>query len=143
MSDLSVLWHEYERYEDLTRQMTADVIALKRVRYQLPGSHDITGEERRAGTERLRNTVGAIVSALSSSPEGNDARLRLPGALVEQIRQTHGGLLPRFVEEVRTLHHHLSQGEEALTERDVALLDDLGNSVHSETSRVFRRLWRK
>jgi hypothetical protein len=143
MSDLSVLWHEYERCEDLTRQMTADVIALKRARYQLPGSDELTKEERRASTKRLRDIVGAIAAALSSSPEGNEARLWLPGALVEQIRQTHGGLLPRFVEDLRTLHQHLSQGEAALTERDVALLDDLGNSVHTETSRVFQCLWRK
>ena len=149
MSDLSVLWHEYERYEDLTRDVTADITALKRLRFGLPGSEDLTAEQRTLSRRRLQALVGAIVTALSQSAsastlvEAEDLAPRIPSALIEQIRQAHGGMLPRFVEDVRALHLHLTQGEQELTPRDIELLDDLSNSVHAETSRVFRRLYRK
>jgi hypothetical protein len=149
MSDLSVLWHEYERYEDLTRNVTADVTALKRLRFGLPGSETVTAEQRAISRGRLQALVGAIATALSQSanlPQSEKAAgaaPRLPGALIEQIRQAHGGMLPRFVEDVLTLRQHLTQGEQDLTSRDIELLDDLSNSVHTETSRVFRRLYRK
>ncbi len=149
MSDLSVLWHEYERYEDLTRNVTEDVTNLKRLRFGLPGSETVTVEERVSSRERLQALVGAIAAALSPSTisphleESARAIPRLPSALIEQIRRTHGGMLPRFVEDVIVLCEHLAHGESSLTARDIELLDDLGNSVHTETSRVFRRLYRK
>lgn len=144
MSDVSVLWHEYERYEDLTRSLTADVILLKRTVLHLPGWKTVTKEEYNTTVTRLRTFVSAVVSNLSPEDRNlSPEELEMPGTLIEHIRQVQSGVLPRFIEELRELHQHLNDKERVLTERDLQLLDEISNSVHLETARVFRRLWRK
>jgi hypothetical protein len=144
MSEMSLLWHEYQRYNELAREVTEDVILLQRARLRLPGHEAVTEEQRTTGLKRLEEFVGAVtVSLLPGEEKGEPEALRLPGTLVERIRRANSGVLPRFSTELHTLREHLAQGEAALTDQDMHLLESLTTSVNQETSRVFNRLWRK
>jgi hypothetical protein len=144
MSEMSLLWHEYQRFNELARDITDDVILLQRVRLRLPGYEVVTPEQREASRCRLEQFVHTLTANLNPDQKpGEKEELRLPGTLVERIRNANSGPLPRFLTELSTLREHLANGEGALSDRDMALLESLTNSVNQETSRVFNRLWRK
>jgi hypothetical protein len=144
MSEMSLLWHEYRRFNDLARDITDDVMLLQRVRLHLPGHNLITREQLENSRLRLEQFVAALVTFLQPDQKSrNGEELRLPGTLVERIRKANSGPLPRFMVELNILREHLADGEQPLTDQDMLLLDSLVNSVNQETSRVFNRLWRK
>jgi hypothetical protein len=144
MSEMSLLWHEYQRFNELARDSTDDVILLQRVRLRLPGYEDVTSEQREASRKRLEQFVDALAANLNPNPKfGQNDELRLPGTLVERIRNANSGPLPRFLTDLSTLREDLADGDGVLSDRDMVLLESLTNSVNQETSRVFNRLWRK
>lgn len=143
MSDMSLLWHEYQRYNDLSRELTEDVILLQRVRLHLPGYEEVTPKQREDSRKRLEQFVDMLAVNLNPEKAAEIEAILLPGTLVERIRNANSGLLPRFLVELQALREHLAEGESTLTNRDMELLDSLTNNVNQETSRVFNRLWRK
>src|SRR5438874_11463027 len=122
MSEMSLLWHEYKRYNDLARIVTADVMALKRRRHRLPGAETITPTQLDDGRKRLRNFVAEVRSGLEDHRLApNEADLNLPAALIERVRHANSGLLPRYLQEIHSLHEHLDEDENAVTDRDLLL----------------------
>ena len=139
MSEMSLLWHEYKRYNDLAREITDDVMLLKRVRLKLPGNESASGDDIHKSREQLVAFVNALTRSLSPShSSGVASDTLLPGTLVERVRQANSGLFPRFLVEMEALRAHLSESENALAERDLEILDSLSNCVNVETSRVFK-----
>ena len=144
MSEMSLLWHEYRRFNDLARDVTDDVILVQRTRMCLPGHEAVTSEQRESSRKRLEQFVETVCANLGPDRQPEETEeLRLPGTLVERIRTANSGPLPRFLIELNALRQHLAIGAAALSDQDVALLESLTNSVNQETSRVSNRLWRK
>lgn len=144
MSEMSLLWHEYQRFNELARDITEDVILLQRMRLRLPGFEEVTEEQRESTRKRLEQFVDTLTMNLSSDQKSSaKEEFRLPGALVERIRNANSGPLPRFQTELSAMREHLANGDGALSDRDMEILESLTNSVNQETSRVFNRLWRK
>src|SRR5437016_2830596 len=70
------------------------------------------------------------------------AAARVPGALVARLRAARQGDLAYYLEDLEKAAARLRQGIDALTEADLALLDELAGAADAETSSVFRRLMR-
>ena len=66
MSEMSLLWHEYRRFNELARDITDDVILLQRVRLCLPGHETVTPEQ--VETSRMR---ARAIRRCSSSESGS------------------------------------------------------------------------
>ena len=151
MSDISVLWHDYERYQRLAMQVTEDVIALKRQQFDLPGrprgSALERAEQEEASRAHLRDFVARVIAALAPEDSDlageNELREPLPQAWIERLRGNVAGVQPRFLSDLRELHERLSQPGAELEPLQIGALESLSGSIHTQTSRVFRRLWRK
>jgi hypothetical protein len=144
MSEMSLLWHEYQRFNELARDITDDVILLQRVRLQLPGFEDVTAAQLAASRVRVAQFLDALTASLCPHETADDSEgMRIPGTLVERIRTANSGSMPRFVSELEVLREDLTSADGRLSDRDMSLLDGLTSSVSQETSRVFSRLLRK
>jgi hypothetical protein len=146
MSDVSALSHEYQTASDLARRLNESVIALKKARIG-PEQTAQTAPDSQEARNWLAGVTDGLVALLApgdaSSPQANQAALRVPGALVARLRTDHQGDIEYFLADLRCLAAHLRDGSAYLTEADIELLDRLAGLVDAETSSAFRRLMRK
>lgn len=164
MSDLSLVWHEYERSSQMASELLTDVVALKRTQFKLPGADNITTRDLARSRSRLADFVVAVVEALEPafntdslntwSPQENEnisggiksrstlSHFNVPGPLMEHLREANASLMPRYVDNLIDLAQELRSAE-ALSSSQWELLEGLTGHVHQEASRLFRRLCRK
>ena len=145
MSDASVLSHEYKTASELSQAITDALIALKKVRLQLPGSEAIAVDELESSRRRLAEIVEALGILLKPGADSHlesTAATRVPGALVSRLRRERQGDLDYYLDDLKQLAAHLRQESTRLSERDLDLLDQLAAAADAETSSVFRRLMR-
>ena len=166
MSDLSLVWHEYERSSQLSNQILGDVVLLKRTQFGLPGCDKVSEDELRRCHLRLASFVTATVQSLDADsdvkalktwqPEESDEKDHrtalledvnpvvhsVPGPLLEHLREVNAGVMPRYIDNLIELSQELTKGQ-PLSPSQWELLEGLSGHVHQESSRLFRRLWRK
>ena len=155
MSDLSLVWHEYERNSQLSNQILADVVMLKRTQFGLSGSDKIELTELEASRLRLADFVEVVARDLNPDLDSDDADVlgslqtsdetAMPsasGALLERLRHNNVGTMARYLGELDELAAEL-QSAQPLSAAQWELLEELTSHVHQEASRLFRRLWRK
>lgn len=147
MSDIDVLSHEYKTISDLATSLNSAIIAAKRLRHHLPSSESLTRESIRSYQEFLSGFLAGLLRLISTQgKEEEQAKVEepiIPGSFVEKVKVAKQTLLPHYLEDLKEVTKHLEDGFQCLTEEDIRLLDELCSISDSETSSVFRRLWRK
>lgn len=147
MSDIDVLSHEYKTSSDLSTSLNSAIIAAKRLRYGLPGSETLTKETIRSYQNFLSGFLVGFSRLMSDQVEDEcETKVEettIPGSLVEKARTLKQTILPRYLKDLKEAVRRLNLGFNNLTDDDILLLDELCRMSDSETSSLFRKLWRK
>ncbi len=147
MADTGLLAHEYEQSAQIAREFTQAVLAIKKQHYKLPGAASLDPQEVAAWWHKLAGLLLALSDALTQKGDarglGEKRQVVVPYPLVKRIERNKHGVLPRFLEDLQSVAIHLQSNEAALTERDIDLLDELGQMLDAETSAAFRKLLRR
>lgn len=147
MSDLGLLSYQYQELADLARQLKQWAVRIKCAHYNLPiPDEDLAVIELSVALSELaritcflKDVVGQDEGAWSQDWLANPP---LPTVLVERLNEAHVYELPLYVKQLKRLSEHLQKGVEALTDKDIALLDGIVLAADADANAVFRRLMR-
>jgi hypothetical protein len=141
MSDVSVLAQEYKTAADLAQDINRALIAVKKVQQALPGAESVTADQLASSRRRLADILLSLRGALDPGEDRGEAQL-VTGALTARLQAEHRGELAYYLEDLRKVAERLRDRAPCLSEKDIALLDDLASAADAQTSHVFRRLMR-
>ncbi len=88
----------------------------------------------------LRDVVG--LEDEGAWPEEWISDLPLPTMVVERLREVHAYQRPLYLTQLERFAEHLDKGIDALTDKDMDLLDDIVLATTADANAVFRRLMR-
>lgn len=145
MSDVSMLSHEYKTASELSVLINKALLVLKKQRLGLAEPQSQEASSSVKDREQLINvleTIHALLEPQGCTRVGANDMTRIPSTLVARIREGRRGDLPYYMEDVEQAAERLRHNE-ATTDRDFALLDELAAAADAETSGVFRQLMRK
>lgn len=140
MSNLGIITHGYNSLSDLSKEMNNDVIVLKKSFYKLSDSKKITHERVETSKKQLVVLLKYLQKDLIPDPNSTN-KSTLPEMFVNQVRVANRSSLSYYLTDLQKTIHNL-QGEGKITERDLELLDGLSAMIDTETSRMFRKIWR-
>lgn len=147
MADTGLLAHEYEQSAQMAREFTQAVLAIKKQHYKLPGAASLDTQEVAAWRRRIAELLLALRDALTQKGVAQGLaekrQVVVPYPLVNRIERNKRGVLPRFLEDIEGVAVHLQLDAPALAERDIGLLDEIGQMLDAETSAAFRKLMRR
>lgn len=146
MSDLGLLSHQYQALAELSRQLRHQILYLKRIYFHLPEIKDeqLNQAHVTANLYRVALFLSEVV-ALDDESAWPDIWLDdspLPMAVVERLRKEHELDRARYIRQLDRLAEHLRSNLSELTEKDIALLEDIAQATNLDTNAVFRRLMR-
>lgn len=149
MSDLGLLSHQYQELATLARQIRLWVMQVKQAHYPLPSGEadDAQSDDLPTAmtelariTEFLRDVVGFENEGLW--PDHWLTEPPLPPVLVKRLHESHAFERPLYISQLAQLTDHLKDNIDALTEKDLELLDDIALATNADVNAVFRRLMR-
>ena len=136
---MSVLSHEYQALSDLSQPFNVAVVTLKKARLGLPGSADELEPRRR----QIATTIEAIISLLTpNAAVAQQTVAFVPSALVASLQAAQQDDLPYYVEALEQVLHRLGRKGGAITDLDVARLDELAAVLDAVTSSAYRQMMR-
>jgi hypothetical protein len=145
--ELGVLSHGYKTSSYLSEQINKATIILKKVFYKLPGYESIDRKEIESGLRKLHDILLGIEDLLSlqkpRNSHGEEVERGISGGFIEKIRESKSGELNFYIQDLKDLQSHLKAGINSITEKDIIILNELCAIADSETSRIFREMWRK
>lgn len=150
MSDLGLLSHQYQELAALARQLRQWVMQVKQAYYHLPPDNTegvvepddlITAMKELAHiAEFLKEVVGLENEGMW--PDRWLADPPLPPMLVKRLRELHAFERPLYINQLAQLTSRLRNDIDALTEKDLELIDDVTLAMNADVNAVFRRLMR-
>ena len=144
MSDVGVLSQEFRTASELARELTRNLIIVKKVDEGLPGANAISPQTALDARRRLAGIAGSVGGRLDSpkASESIDGAPPIPSALVARLREDRRGDLPYYLADLRRVKHRLLQNV-TLERDDFSLLDQMAEAAELEASSIFRRLMRR
>ena len=148
MSDLGLLSYQYQELANLARQLKRWAVRVKCARYNLPvPDEDLEGLDLPTSMKELGRITRFLKDVIACEDEGAWpehwlSEPPLPTVLVERLRVTHALDLPLYGRQLARLSDRLQKGIEALTDKDVDLLDGIVLAADADANAVFRRLMR-
>lgn len=149
MSDLGLLSHQYQELATLARQIRQWVMQIKQAYYHLPGSEadDVQSDELPTAMTELARITEFLKDVVGFENEGvwPDRWLAEPPlspVLVKRLHESHAFERPLYISQLALLTDHLKDDLDALTEKDLELLDDIALATNADVNAVFRRLMR-
>jgi len=147
MSELGVLSHQYETSSYLSEQINKATIIIKKLFYKLPGYELISRKDIESSIEKLTDILSGIEDLLSlqkpRDSHGEEVETGISGSFIEKIKKNKSGELNFYIQDLNKLRTHLKSGMDSITNKDIKFLDELCAIADSETSRIFREMWRK
>lgn len=147
MSDLGLLSHQYRELADLARQLKQWAVQVRCAYHDLPASETDDAPDLTIAMSELAQVTRFLADVVDLESEGAWpehwlANPPVPTALVERLRDAHAHDRPLYIRQLTRLAEHLEQGGEALTDRDMSLLDSIVLAAGADANAVFRRLMR-
>ncbi len=147
MSDLGLLSHQYKELAELARQLKHWAVQVRRVYHSLPAPETHEASDLTTAKTELARVARFLADVINCEDEGAWPKHWLvappmPTALVERLRDAHAYDRPLYVKQLARLAEHLDQDPEALTDRDMSLLDGIVLAASADANAVFRRLMR-
>lgn len=147
MSELGVLSHGYKTSSHLSEQINKATIIVKKLFYKLPGYELIDKRDIESNIENLCDILLGIEDLLLLKKprnfHGEEVERGIPGSFIEKIRGAKSGELNFYIQDLKEVQTHLESGINKVTDKDIKFLDELCALADSETSRIFREMWRK
>lgn len=149
MSDLGLLSHQYQELAALARQVRQWVMQIKQAYYHLPSGevHDAQSGDLPTAMTELARITEFLKDVVGFENEGlwPDRWLTeppLPPVLVKRLHELHTFERPLYISQLALLTKHLKDDLDALTEKDLELLDGIALATNADVNAVFRRLMR-
>ncbi len=147
MSDLGLLSHQYQALANLARQLKQWAVRVKCAHYNLPVPEDIAAFDVPTAVNELARIMSFLKDVVGLKNEGEWpehwlTEPALPSVLVEQLHNAHTHEMPLYIQRLEQLSEHLGKGAEALTDKDMTLLDSIVLAADADANAVFRRLMR-
>jgi hypothetical protein len=147
MSDLGLLSQQYKERAGLARRLRQWAVQVRRAYHSLPVP-EIDGEPDLAiALTKLAHVARFLEDVIGLEDEGTWPRRwlvnpALPTVVVDRLREAHALDRPLYIKQLARLAEHLENGTDALTGRDLNLLDDIVLAAGADANAVFRRLMR-
>jgi hypothetical protein len=147
MSDLGLLSHQYKQLAELARQLRHWAVQVRRAYHNLPAPEPDNESGLKTAMTELARVTRFLGDVIGLKDEGEWPRHWLaeppvPTVLVERLRDAHAYDQPLYIRQLARLTENLDQGLEALTERDMSLLDGIVLAAGADANAAFRRLMR-
>lgn len=145
MSGIGIISQEYENTANLFKALNQSIILLKKHHLKLASTEHITDQELLAARQTLAIILGQIVAQIS---ENNPLALieneviQIPPFFIKRLQKKYKGNLEWYVEDLQELQQNISHGQ-PLKNECIARLDELCDQLDAETTRLYRKLWRR
>ena len=147
MSDLGLLSYQYKELAELARQLKQWAVQVRCAYHDLPAPETNKASDLTTAIAELARVTRFLGDVIGLEDEGSWPKHWLadppvPTVLVERLRDAHAYDRPLYIKQLARLAKHLDQGVEALTDRDMNLLDGIVLAAGADANAVFRRLMR-
>lgn len=145
MSGIGIISQQYENTANLFKALNQSIILLKKHHLKLASAEHITEQELLAARQTLAIILKQVVAQISEKnafPLIENELSQIPPFFIKRLQEKYKGNLEWYVEDIQELQQNLSH-RQPLTNECIARLDELCAQLDTETTRLYRKLWRR
>lgn len=145
MSGIGIISQEYENTANLFKALNQSIILLKKHHFQLKSAENITEQQLLSARRAIASILEQIIAQLSEKnllDEVENEVTQIPPFFIKRLQEQHKGNLEWYVDDLQELQQNISDAQ-PLTDEFIARLDDLCEQLDAETTRLYRKLWRR